>query len=106
VLLAEHISAYANATINDFNHKRRPILGGRHACQVFTRNAGRAILKPGKRKEVVQHLTVMAAFLIDEDTAGNGQHIRKAWRRAVECWLETNDVIRIVKTPECQPISA
>jgi transposase InsO family protein len=105
-LPAEHIPAYANATINDINHKKRPVLDGRHACQVFTRNAGRATLKPGKRKEVVQHLTVMAAFLIDEDTAGNGQHIRKAWRRAVECWLEMNDVIRVVQTPECQPISA
>ena len=106
VLPAEHIPAYANATINDLNHRRRPILGGRHACQLFTRNARRAILNPGKRKEVVHHLTVMAAFLLDEDIAGNGQHIRKAWRRAVEWWLEKNDAIRVVQTPECQLISA
>jgi transposase InsO family protein len=105
-LPAEHIPAYANATINDINHKRRPILDGRHACQVFTRNVRRATLRPGKRKEVVQHLTVMAAFLVDEDAAENRQHVRKAWRRAVECWLESNNVFRVVQTPECQPIPA
>ena len=71
--------------INDLNHQKRPILDGRHACQVFTRNARRATVKPGKRKEVLLHLTVMAAFFVQDDAAQNGQQIRKAWRRAVEC---------------------
>jgi len=105
-LPAEHIPAYANATINDLNHRKRPVLDGRHACQVFTRNAQRATLKPGKRKEVLLNLTVMAAFFVDEDAVEKGRHIRKAWRRAVECWLEMNDAFRVVPTPECQPIPA
>lgn len=106
VLPMEHIPAYANATIHGLNHKKRPILGGRHACQVFTRNARHATLNPGKRKEVVHDLTIVAAFLLDEDTADNRQHVRKAWRLAVEWWLERNGIFRVVQTPECQPISA
>lgn len=105
-LPAEHIPAYANATINDLNHRKRPILGGRHACQVFTRNAGHAILNPGKRMEVVHDLTVLAASLLDEETAGSPHQVRKAWRRAVEWWLEKDGVFRVVQNPECQPISA
>jgi hypothetical protein len=102
----EHIPAYANATLNDLNHRRRPVLGGRHACQVFARKPRHAMLTPGKRKEVVNALTAVAAALIDGGVAANRHHIRKAWRRAVEWWLETNGIIRVVKTPECQPISA
>ena len=102
----EHIPAYASATINRLNHKRRPILGGCHACQVFTRNARHATLNPGKRKEVVNDLTIVAAFLLDEDTADNRHRVRKAWRLAVEWWLESNGIFRVVQTPECQPIPA
>ena len=102
----EHIPAYANATIHDLNHRKRPILGGRHACQVFTRNAGHATLDPGRRKEVVYELTMVAASLLDEDAAENRHHVRRAWRLAVEWWLESNGVFRVVQTPECQPVSA
>lgn len=102
----QHIAAYASATIHGLNHKRRPVLGGRHACQVFTRNARHATLNPGQRKEVVHDLTIVAAFLLDEDTADNRHHVRKAWRLAVEWWLESNGIFRVVQTPECQPISA
>lgn len=105
-LPAEYIPAHANATIHKINHRRRPILGGRHACQVFARNARRATLNTGRRKEVVHDLTRVAASLLDEDAAGNGHHVRKAWRRAVEWWLENKGIIRIVQTPECQPVLA
>ena len=105
-LPAEHIPAYANATLNDLNHRKRPVLGGRHACQVFTRNARHATLTPGKRMEVVHDLTVLAASLIEEGTAESRHHVRKAWRRAVEWWLELNDIFRVVQTPECQSILA
>lgn len=105
-LPAEYIPAHANATIHKINHRRRPILGGRHACQVFARNARHATLNTGRRKEVVHDLTRVAASLLDEDAAGNGHHVRKAWRRAVEWWLENKGIIRIVQTPECQPVLA
>ncbi len=101
----EHIPAYANATINDLNHKKRPILDGRHACQVFTRNARRATLSRVKRKEVVQQLTVMAALFLEDNAAQDRQHLRTAWRRAVECWLEADGVFRVVRPEECQPVS-
>ncbi len=105
-LPVEHIPAYASTTINELNHRRRPILDGRHACQVFTRNARRATLTRAKRKEVVHHLTVMAALFLEERAAQNRQHIRTAWRRAVECWLETDGACRVVNPQECQPLSA
>ena len=106
VLPPEHIPAYAHATITALNHRKRPVLGGRHACQVFTRNARHATLNPGKRREVVHDLTLVAASLLDEDAAENRHQLRKAWRLAVEWWLEKNGIIRVVQPAECQPISA
>jgi hypothetical protein len=42
----------------------------------------------------------------DEGATDNRQHIRRAWRRAVECWLETHGAFRVVQPQECQPIPA
>jgi hypothetical protein len=57
----------------------RPVLGGRHACQIFARRARRATLKPGKRKEIVHGLTLVAAELLDGEPAPTPHHIRRAW---------------------------
>lgn len=95
----EHLPVYAANTVHGLNHKLRPVLGGRHACQVFTRDAGHAILTPGQRKEIVDELAAFAAVLPGDETGLSRHQIRRAWRHAVEWWLEKEGIIRVIQTP-------
>jgi len=104
---AEHLSAYAAVTVNGLNHKPRPVLGGRHACQVFTRDAGHAILTTtGQRQEVLNELIGAAAVLLDEDDSRHSHRAARAWRHAVQWWLETHAVIRVIQAPSVNQLPA
>ena len=37
--------------------------------------------------------------LFEQDDARNSHHARRAWRRAVQWWLENHAVIRVVQNP-------
>jgi len=103
---AEHLDAYAAMAVHGLNHKPRPVLDGRHACQVFTRDAGHATLTPGQRKEVLDELIAAAAVLLEQDDARNSHHARRAWRHAVQWWLENHAVIRVAQTPSVNQLPA
>ncbi len=95
----EHMHVYAAATAHGLNHKPRPVLDGRHACQVFTRDGRQATVTPGDRQEVLNELIAAAAVLLDTEDGRTLHDVRKAWRRAVEWWLQTHDLIRDIKDP-------
>jgi len=96
---AEHLDAYAALAVHELNHKPRPLLGGRHACQVFAPDARHATLTLGQRKEILDELIAAAAVLLEQDDARNSHHADRAWRHAVQGWLESHAVIRVVQTP-------
>ena len=99
---AEHFRGYAVAGTYRRNHIRRDVLGGQHACHVFsTRN--------GEMKTTVQERRTIYGWIKDKQDAILSSSVKDrddtwavnaAWRSAAEEWLLQNKVIEIVPGTE------
>ena len=95
----DHISAYAEAAINDLNHRIRPCLKGRTSCQAFFAAAHTPAFTKRQRREIYDAIIekVERILSVMKET---GQDIRQlAWRIALESWLRSKGYIT-VHTPK------
>lgn len=89
------------------NHILRDVLGGQHACQVFSNRNGEMKTSIQERGEIYDWLkekqeSILSLTGSDPD---DGWAVNAAWRSAAEEWLLQNKVIEIVPgTGKCQPI--
>ena len=44
----DHVAAYAEAAVNDLNHRIRPCLNGKTSCQVFFASADKPVFRNEK----------------------------------------------------------
>jgi hypothetical protein len=100
----EHITAYAEAAVNDLNHQTRPCLKGKNSCQAFFESSIRPVITKRKRREIydwVQERTERILAAMNQ----SGQAVREsAWRIAVESWLRSKGHIKVYNNQKCHPI--
>ncbi len=100
----DHLTAYAEAVVNDLNHRRRPCLNGRTSCQVFFEFGSRPIFTKRERRSIYDCVMERAERILSTMNQ-SGQAVREsAGRIAVESWLRSKGYIRIHINQKCHPI--
>ena len=94
--LKNHIGAYAEAGVNDLNHRLRPCLNGKTSRQVFFDCANAPNFTTRERREIYDRILEKVERILSTINE-SGQAIREsAWRIAVESWLRSNGYIRVL----------
>jgi hypothetical protein len=100
----DHISAYAEAAVNDLNHRHRPCLNGRTSCQLFFESANKPTFSKREKREIYDRITEKAERILSVMNQ-SGQAVREsAWRIAVESWLKSRGFIKVHINQKCHPI--
>jgi len=102
---SDHLAAYAEAAVNDLNHRIRPCLNGRTSCQVFFESANKPVFTKRERREIYDSIVekverILSAMKQPAQTAGE-----LAWRIALESWLRSKGYIKVYINQKCHPIS-
>lgn len=93
----EHLEAYASAVEHALNHKPRPCLKGKNACQVYF--AGRRTFTKWERRDAYAWITNLQNDILCSD----GVQPQAAWRIAVEEWLNMKGFIAITRNGKVLP---
>jgi len=100
----DHIIAYAEAAVNDLNHRHRPCLNGKTSCQLFFESANKPTFSKRERREIYNCITEKAERVLSAMNQ-SGQAVREsAWRVAVEFWLKSRGFIKVHINQKCHPI--
>jgi hypothetical protein len=100
----DHVAAYAEAAVNDLNHRIRPCLNGRTSCQVFFESANKPTFSKRERREIYDIIMEKTERILSAMNQ-SGQPIREsAWRIAVESWLKSKGFIKVHINQKCHPI--
>jgi len=101
---SNHLSAYAEATVNDLNHRHRPCLNGKTSCQVFFEPANKPLFTKRERREIYDSIIGKVGRILSS-MEQSAQSIRElAWRIALESWLRSKGYIKIYLNQKCHPI--
>jgi hypothetical protein len=99
-----HITAYAEAVVNDLNHQIRPCLDGKTSCQAFFESGNRPAFTKRKRREIYDWVMERVERILST-MSQSGQAVREsAWRIAVESWLRSKGYIKVHINQKCHPI--
>jgi hypothetical protein len=102
--LQNHIAAYAEAGVNDLNHRIRPCLNGRTSCQAFFESGSRPSFTKRDRREIYDIIMEKVERILSAMNQ-SGHAIREsAWRIAVESWLKSRGFINVHINQKCHPI--
>lgn len=99
-LQAEWARAWAEGVVQDLNHRSRPCLNGKTACQVF--ELGKVASEKydaDKRKEVRDEIAAQEEVIRSEMQATGQRAEQTARRLAIETWLRDHDMI-VVTQPQ------
>jgi transposase InsO family protein len=100
----DHVAAYAEAAVNDLNHRHRPCLNGKTSCQVFFAPADRPAFTKRERRAIYDSIMERVERILSA-MKQSGQSIREsAWRIAVESWLKSKGFIKVHINQKCHPI--
>jgi hypothetical protein len=94
---SEHVEAYAGLVEHDLNHKPRPCLKGKNACQVFFSNR-RGFSKKERRDTFDWIADLQNDILSCSDVQPDA-----AWRIASEIWLRKNGFITVTVNGKVLP---
>jgi hypothetical protein len=90
-----HVAAYAEAAINDLNHRIRPCLNGRTSCQVFFGSTNKPIFTKRERRGIYDWVMERVERILLTMNQ-SGQAVKEsAWRIAVESWLRSKGYIKV-----------
>ncbi len=93
----EHLEAYAATVAHDLNHKPRPCLNGKNACQVYF--AGKRTFSKWERRDAYDWITNLQSDMLSCD----GVQPQAAWRIAVEAWLKMKGLITVTVNGKVLP---
>jgi transposase InsO family protein len=99
------VQLWAEVLAHDLNHRSRPCLEGKVACQVF--HQAKPALKVytlRKRKETLDWINELTRMLIRAREVRTPRQAETARRLAVETWLQINGVITITQNQKVLPI--
>jgi hypothetical protein len=100
----DHITAYAEAAVNDLNHHHRPCLNGRTSCQLFFESANKPTFSKRERREIYDIIMEKAERILSAMNRSAQAERESAWRIAVESWLKARDFIKVHIKQKCHPI--
>ena len=101
---SDHLAAYAEAAVNDLNHRIRPCLNGRASCQVFFESANKPVFTKRERREIYDSIMEKVERILSA-MKQPAQAIRElAWRIALESWLRSKGYIKVYIYQKCHPI--
>jgi len=101
---SDHLAAYAEAVVNDLNHRIRPCLNGRTSCQVFFESAHKPVFTKRERREIYDSIMEKVEKILSAMKQPT-QAIRElAWRIALESWLRSEGYIKVYINQKCHPI--
>jgi hypothetical protein len=100
----DHITAYAEAVVNDLNHRHRPCLNGRTSCQLFFESANKPTFNKRERREIYDSITEKAERILSAMNRSGQAERESAWRIAVESWLKSRGFIKVHINQKCHPI--
>jgi len=99
-----HITAYAEAVVNDLNHQIRPCLNGKTSCQAFFESGNRPTFTKRERRGIYDWVMERVERVLSTMNQ-SGQAVREsAWRIAVESWLRSKGYIKVHINQKCHPI--
>jgi hypothetical protein len=102
----DHITAYAEAAVNDLNHRHRPCLNGRTSCQLFFESANKPTFSKHERREIYDSIMEKAERILSAMNRSGQAERESAWRIAVESWLKSMEFIKVHINQKCHPISS
>lgn len=100
----DHISAYAEAAVNDLNHRHRPCLNGRTSCEAFFVSAGKPTFSKRERRGIYDWVTERVERILSAMNQPGQAERESAWRIAVESWLKAKGFIKVHINQKCHPI--
>jgi hypothetical protein len=99
-----HVTAYAEAAVNDLNHRIRPCLNGKTSCQTFFESGNRPTFTKRERRGIYDWVMERAERILLTMNQ-SGQAVREStWRIAVESWLRSKGYIKVHINQKCHPI--
>jgi transposase InsO family protein len=99
-----HITAYAEAVVNDLNHQIRPCLNGKTSCQAFFESGNRPAFTKRKRREIYDWVMERVERILSAMSQSR-QAVRESdWRIAVESWLRSKGYIKVHINQKCHPV--
>ena len=99
-----HVAAYAEAVVNDLNHRIRPCLNGRTSCEVFFVSADKPVFTKRERRGIYDWVMERVERILSTMNQ-SGQAVREsAWRIAVESWLRSRGYIKVHINQKCHPV--
>jgi hypothetical protein len=102
----DYIGAYAEAAVNDLNHRPRPCLNGRTSCQAFFELGHKPTFTKRERREIYDCVTEKAERILSAMNQRGQAERESAWRIAMEYWLRSRGFIKLHFNQKCHPISS
>ena len=100
----DHVAAYAEAAVNDLNHRIRPCLNGRTSCQVFFVSTDKPVFTKRERRGIYDWVMERVERILSTMNQ-SGQAVQEsAWRIVVESWLRSKGYIKVQIKQKCHPI--
>jgi len=100
----DHISAYAEAAVNDLNHRHRPCLNGKTSCEAFFASADRPAFTKRERRGIYDWVMERVERILSTMNQPGQAERESAWRIAVESWLKAKGFIKVYTNQKCHPI--
>jgi hypothetical protein len=101
---SEHLAAYAEAAVNDLNHRIRPCLNGRTSCEAFFVSADKPVFTRRERRDIYEWVMERAERILSTMDQSEQAVRESAWRIAVESWLKSRGFIKVHISQKCHPI--
>jgi hypothetical protein len=100
----DHVAAYAEAAVNDLNHRIRPCLNGKTSCQVFFESGNRPAFTKRKRREIYDRVMERVERILSAMSQSRQTVRESAWRIAIESWLRSKGYIKVHINQKCHPV--
>ena len=100
----DHITAYAEAVVNDLNHRIRPCLNGKTSCQAFFESGNRPTFTKRERRGIYDWVMERVERILSTMNRSSQAVRESAWRIAVESWLRSKGYIKVHINQKCHPI--
>ncbi len=97
----DHITAYAEAAVNDLNHRHRPCLNGRTSCQLFFESTNKPTFSKRERREIYDIIMEKAERILSAMNRSGQAERESAWRIAVEFCLRAKGFIKLCIVLHC-----
>jgi len=99
----DHVAAYAEAAVNDLNHRGRPCLNGRTSCEAFF-VSDKPVFTKRERRGIYDCVMERVERILSTMNRSGQTARESAWRIAVESWLRSRGYIKVHINQKCHPI--